>query len=101
MSYQINSSRELHHPRVHFRVPSRREIVLCSTDGADADQCPKGTKAEFLVYHPKMSYEVPSVYDHPPTYILEGFVCRLRYRSLWEGGTPPSAANKYPQQRQS
>lgn len=44
-----------------------------------------GTEAEFLVYRPKMPHKVPSVYDHPSTYILEGFVCRQRYRPLWEG----------------
>lgn len=44
-----------------------------------------GTEAEFLVYRPKMPHKVPSIYDHPSTYILEGFVCRQRYMPLWEG----------------
>jgi uncharacterized protein YbbC (DUF1343 family) len=40
------------------------------------------TKVEYLVYVPEMPHEPPSIYDHPTTCILEGFVCSIRYKPL-------------------
>ena len=46
---------------------------------------PEGTRAEYIVYRTEEPNRAPSVYDHPPAFILEGFHCRLRYRPLRKG----------------
>jgi len=50
---------------------------------------PEGTRAEYIVYRTEEPNRAPSVYDHPPAFILEGFHCRLRYRPLREGEEVP------------
>jgi hypothetical protein len=42
-------------------------------------------KAEFNIYHPRALNDIPSVYDQSPTFIPEGFECKLQYMLLCEG----------------
>ena len=53
---------------------------------------PEGTKAEFVLYAPQDHNDRPTCYGEPPAFILEGYICQLRYR--------PLRADKQPYRRQ-
>jgi len=49
---------------------------------------PEGTKAEFVLYAPQDLHDRPTCYEEPLAFILEGYTCQLKYRTLREDEEP-------------